>query len=301
MNDKNNPLLNGGVPLNNNDLTKDVNNTKSNLLSSLQSLRRLQKIKQDLQDKQVNQKENNKSVKAAIKTELKKPEVSKPVEPANNKNVSAGITLSMLDEDNKDSLTVKKDEYLAYDYKTQPQPEEQPKSTQSFSQPEIQQNFEAFEQEEVAKTVNQPVELENQKPQQPAYIVKSEKKSKKEKKQPLYADSADIKKGKKIAWLAYILFFIPLLFAGKNSYVRFHANEALEINLFDILGVGLLLTGYYVKSTNDILTFALLLSLAFGIILLILTTLTKVMMIIFSFCGRQKQTPWLWKYQIIKP
>ena len=49
-------------------------------------------------------------------------------------------------------------------------------------------------------------------------------------------DKMEIIAGKPFAWLAYILFFIPLLFKKNNRFVRLHANEGLELNIIDLQG-----------------------------------------------------------------
>ena len=68
---------------------------------------------------------------------------------------------------------------------------------------------------------------------------------------PKFVPSEDAKQTKNFAWLAYILFFIPLLINSKSAFVRHHANEGLEINIFDLIGTVLLLVGALVETTNN--------------------------------------------------
>ncbi|MBE5735715.1 MAG: hypothetical protein E7361_04685 [Clostridiales bacterium] len=109
----------------------------------------------------------------------------------------------------------------------------------------------------------------------------------------------DIKKTKKYAWLAYILFFIPLLINRKSKFVRLHANEGLEIFIFDLLATALILT-------NTLITFSAISSIIgiicklFGVGLFILTGITKIFQIIQVIRGKATQTPWLWKSRMIK-
>lgn len=107
-----------------------------------------------------------------------------------------------------------------------------------------------------------------------------------------------IAEGKKIAWLAYILFFIPLLINKQNTYIRFHANEGLEIDLFMIFSIVLYVVGNMLfNQYND--TIYLLLKLV-GIVLLFVVLLSKLLMLFISLLGKEVQTPWFGKLKIIK-
>ena len=105
----------------------------------------------------------------------------------------------------------------------------------------------------------------------------------------------DAKQSRKYAWLAYILFFIPLLINGKNSFVRHNANEGLEINLIDVIGIIFLLVGALVKPAT-ILT---VLCVIVGITLLTLTFITKIFMIVVSAMGIKRQSPWFFNLNIL--
>lgn len=110
----------------------------------------------------------------------------------------------------------------------------------------------------------------------------------------------DVQKNKSRAWLAYILFFIPLLIDAQSPFMRHHANEGLEINIFDALGIVLLLLGTLITSTNVWIAPLLIIFTILGLILLVLTTITKIYMIISTLHGKAVTTPWMWNLRIIK-
>lgn len=115
-------------------------------------------------------------------------------------------------------------------------------------------------------------------------------------------DKMEILAGKKVAWLAYILFFIPLLFKRKNRFVRLHANEGLELNIMELISA-LLIGQYFLLPTLTTLTGTLgTISLIGGIIgagLAGACILTLPVMLILALCGKQVETPWLWHRRII--
>lgn len=111
----------------------------------------------------------------------------------------------------------------------------------------------------------------------------------------------DIKASRKFAWLAYILFFIPLLINKENAYVRHNANEGLEINLCDLIAGILILVNVIVKdSVGMVASFLFMIGSIVGWGLLILTTITKIYMIVVSLLGKRANTPWFWNLRIIK-
>lgn len=147
-------------------------------------------------------------------------------------------------------------------------------------------------------------------PQEPAENLTNVKKNvnnkpnmveedKKTTKKPLKI-SKDAQENKNIAWLAYILFFIPLLINNKSAFVRHHANEGLEINIFDGLAVILLLIGGLVKTSVAWVQLLMIIFSIIGLILLVLTTVTKVYMIVSTLAGKEVSTPWMWNVKIIK-
>jgi len=117
-------------------------------------------------------------------------------------------------------------------------------------------------------------------------------------------DKMEIISGKKIAWTAYILFFIPLLFRKNNRFVRLHANEGVELNIVELLS-GLFIGQYFLLPTLIENLSGTLSTISFfaGIIgagLLGACILTLIPMMICAMCGLQVQTPWLWHRRIIK-
>lgn len=116
-------------------------------------------------------------------------------------------------------------------------------------------------------------------------------------------EKIEIQSGKKVAWLSYILFFIPLLFKGKNRYVRLHANEGLEINLMELVG-GLLIAQYFILPlVTTLSTTMVTISLALCIIgagIAGAAVLCIIPMMIMSMCGLQVQSPLFFVKRIIK-
>lgn len=116
-------------------------------------------------------------------------------------------------------------------------------------------------------------------------------------------DRMEVLSGRKIAWTAYILFFIPLLFRKNNRFVRIHANEGLELNIMEILS-GLLVGQYFllpklmenISATWSMVSFVVCMV---GAGLLGACIITCLIALIASFFGNQHQTPWLWKRRII--
>ena len=240
---------------------------------------------------------------------------------ANNASTQgAGITVADLDDENQNSL-VEKDEYipeyrkLIDEYLNQSGDTAQP--TQSQFDYQGYQNQESTQNQGAPLyNVNQtaPIEYDNNQymgentidePQgEPQYIVnekdKKGKRGKKEKLAPT-CTKEEIKEGKGVAWLAYIVFFLPLLFKKNNPFVRWHANEGLELFFMDILGVGFFCIGWFLKSNNAYITALYLVSLTVGAILIILSIFTRIMMIFFTLAGKEAQHPWFFKkFRFIK-
>jgi len=110
---------------------------------------------------------------------------------------------------------------------------------------------------------------------------------------------SDVQESRKYAWLAYILFFIPLLINRHNEYVRHNVNEGLEIFIVDVIASVLLILNAVINTTNLVLDGLLLVGSIIGIGLLILTTITKIYMIIISALGKKVNTPWFWNIRMI--
>lgn len=113
-------------------------------------------------------------------------------------------------------------------------------------------------------------------------------------------DKMEIKEGKGIAWLAYLLFFIPLFFKRNNRFVRHHANEGLELNIMEILGVALILPYFLLTNLSQTLQLVVIILALCGVVIIGMCILTIPFMMLFSLCGLQFQNPWLWKKRIIK-
>ena len=116
-------------------------------------------------------------------------------------------------------------------------------------------------------------------------------------------DRMEVISGKKVAWLAYILFFIPLLIKKNNRFVRIHANEGLELNILEVVG-GLLIAQFFLlpKMVENISASWSMISLIvcwIGAALVGVCLLTCVIALIASLFGNQNQTPWLWKRRMI--
>ncbi len=294
--DNNNPYLNGGMPLNDSDLVKNASNVKSSLIASLNTIRKLHdlKMKQQTNVPALEEVEQTPSVNTmdTKSANLASAEYAKKAENLTvnsnnmeNKFAQGGISANDLTESNKnDAFGMSVDGYIP--------------------EAEYLQNNN-FEQYEGNTSAINNMEQNNASPAgEPVYVTTDEGHKAREKQkaelnlQNISAD--DVKKGRKVAWLAYILFFIPLLFAGKNPFVRFHANEGLEVNIVDVFGIGFILAGYLLKFENNVVQLCMAVLLVFGIVLIALTTLTKVIMIIMSLAGKVIQTPWFKKARIIK-
>lgn len=117
-------------------------------------------------------------------------------------------------------------------------------------------------------------------------------------------DKMEVISGRKIAWMAYILFFIPLLFKKNNRFVRIHANEGLELNIVELFSA--ICVGQYfllpkiMKDMGNTATYLSILFVIIGAGLVLACAVTIVIKIITSWFGNYTQTPWLWKRRMIK-
>ena len=130
--------------------------------------------------------------------------------------------------------------------------------------------------------------------------IKPPKHNKEHHKDTIPLDVMEIRESKKYAWLAYILFFFPLLINRKNRFVRVHANEGLDLNIMELLGAALLLPYFFLTDVSEMVHNILMYCSLAGIIILAICALTILPMIICAMCGLQFQIPWLWKGRIIK-
>lgn len=201
-----------------------------------------------------------------------------------------GISLQDLDNNNQNDLLVKKDEYIP-NYRSEEYQEQANNSSN-----EIQTPLYSVNQTDTIDP-NQFLTENITTQEEPKYVIDD---GKKQKHAPA-STNEEIKSGKGIAWLAYIIFFIPLLFNRQNKYVRWHANEGFELFILDILGAGLFCVGWFVKSSNELYTILLLASLTAGAVIIAISVFTRIIMIPFALAGKEVQHPWLFhKHRIIK-
>ena len=137
----------------------------------------------------------------------------------------------------------------------------------------------------------------------PLYVLDEELVGKKGKKAKSTVTSNDVKGGRWVAWMAYIVFFLPLIFMGKNSFVRHHADNGLCYNLIDAVGVGLIFLDkikYFEESNNKWVALAIMLATILGFMIVALMALIKVVSILISWAGREVKNPVLNKFNVIK-
>lgn len=96
----------------------------------------------------------------------------------------------------------------------------------------------------------------------------------------------DIEKGKTMAGLAYILFFLPLIVCPDSSFAKFHANQGLLLLITSVAGSVVL--SFIPVIGWIILPFFTLGVLAFAI-----------MGLINGFKGKAKRLPLIGKFNII--
>lgn len=112
-------------------------------------------------------------------------------------------------------------------------------------------------------------------------------------------DKMEIREGKGVAWLAFILFFIPLLLKRNNRYVRLAANNGLRLNLIEILGGILFSLQFFVKNATDKVQIIISICSVAGLAILGACAIMIIPMIIYTLCGGQFNMPWLWKKRMI--
>ena len=97
----------------------------------------------------------------------------------------------------------------------------------------------------------------------------------------------DIEKGKTMAGLSYLLFFLPLVVCPESQYAKFHANQALLLLIAAIAGNVIL---------GIIPVIGWMLMPIFGIGILVL----GIMGLINGFGGKAKRLPLIGKFTILK-
>lgn len=134
-------------------------------------------------------------------------------------------------------------------------------------------------------------------------VAKAPKQKKeKKKRRPDYINLTkdEVNSGRGVAWLAYILFFIPLIFKGKNRFVRIHANEGLDLNIAELIGGLLILPFFLISNPTGITEIVVYVAGILGLVVLSACALTIIPVMIGALCGAQFQIPWLLKKRIIK-
>ncbi|SBV97935.1 conserved hypothetical protein [uncultured Eubacteriales bacterium] len=99
--------------------------------------------------------------------------------------------------------------------------------------------------------------------------------------------SEDIEKGKTMAGLSYLLFFLPLIACPDSKYGRFHANQSLLLLITGIAGNVIL---------GVIPVIGWMLMPVFGIGVLAL----GIMGLINGFGGKAKRLPIIGKFTVLK-
>jgi len=97
----------------------------------------------------------------------------------------------------------------------------------------------------------------------------------------------DIEKNKTMAWLAYLLFFLPLIACPESEYARFHANQSL---LLLILGIA----GNVILSIIPVIGWMLLPVFGLGVLALFIMGLVN------GFGGKAKRLPLIGRFDILK-
>ena len=110
----------------------------------------------------------------------------------------------------------------------------------------------------------------------------------------------EVKSGKGVAWLAYIIFFLPLILKGRNRFVRLHANEGLDLNIAEIIGAGLMAPFFLMKDLAGITEMAVYGAAILGAVILVACAITIIPVMIGSMCGAQFQIPWLLRKRLIR-
>ena len=97
----------------------------------------------------------------------------------------------------------------------------------------------------------------------------------------------DIEKGKTMAGLSYLLFFLPLVVCPESQYAKFHANQALLLLIAAIAGNVIL---------GIIPVIGWMLMPIFGLVVLAL----GIIGLINGFGGKAKRLPLIGRYTILK-
>jgi hypothetical protein len=176
--------------------------------------------------------------------------------------------------------------------------ENEPESIASENQDELKEESNNTPQENI--TLQQASEqIINIETERLGKGIKPPKHSKNE-EDKIKLDKDEVSEGRGIAWLGYLLFFIPLLINKNNRFVRIHANEGLELNIMEILGACLMLPLLLINNLTGTTQLIVTILALMGGIILATCIITIIPMMISSIVGHYNQNPWLWKKRIIK-
>ena len=159
---------------------------------------------------------------------------------------------------------------------------------------------EFYQPEQAPQSEEYPQQPQYENGSTPEYVVDDSKVGKRAGGKGKGSMNGDAKKGRFVAWMAYIVFFIPLLFAGKNSFVRHHANEGLCINILDALGIALYFVSQKITHELESVRMAILACGLLGIGILCLTLFSRVILIIGALLGKKSEAPLFGKVTFIK-
>ncbi|MCX7737081.1 MAG: hypothetical protein N2319_10240 [Candidatus Kapabacteria bacterium] len=99
----------------------------------------------------------------------------------------------------------------------------------------------------------------------------------------------DIEKNKVISFLAYLIFFIPLIAAPDSKFARFHANQGLILLIFS-------LAIYIIGSVTTVIFIGFIILFIGWIPILVFA----IMGIINALNGQAKPLPLIGKFTILK-
>lgn len=97
----------------------------------------------------------------------------------------------------------------------------------------------------------------------------------------------DIEKGKTMAGLSYLIFFLPLVACPESKYAKFHANQALLLLIAAI-------AGNVILGIVPVIGWMLMPIFGLGVLAL------GIMGLINGFGGKAKRLPLIGKFTIIK-
>ena len=106
------------------------------------------------------------------------------------------------------------------------------------------------------------------------------------KQEPGYTPE-DIEKNKTMAGLAYFLFFLPLIVCPESIYAKFHANQALLLLIFAVVGNVIL-------GIIPVIGWMLMPVFGLGVLFLIIMGLLN------GLGGKAKRLPLIGKFDILK-